>query len=103
MCSRQRSHYRLCLSAGKKMSGKVLYLARMKWNSLCHLCSRDWRPAHETIKAKGSGRGITTLAPHYFQGQLREGIHATGANPMLGITEPFCEGFLWHRRLLSQR
>lgn len=76
----------------KKKKGKVLYLARMKWNSLCHLCSRDWRPAHETIKAKGSGRGISSLAPHSFQGQLRKGIHATGANPILGIAEPFCEG-----------
>lgn len=85
------------------MSGKVLYLARMKWNSLCHLCFRDWRPAHETVKAKGSGRGITTLAPHSSQGQLREGIHATGADPMLGIAEPFCEGLLCHRMLLSQR
>lgn len=88
VASREATTGCICL-LGKKMSGKVLYLARMKRNSLCHLCSRVWRPAHETIKAKGSGRGITTLAPHSFQGQLRERTRATGTNPMLGIVRSF--------------
>jgi len=60
-------------------------------------------PAHETRKAKGSGRGISTSGLHSLQGQLREGTGAASANPMLGAVQPFWEGLLHHRRLLSQR